>query len=229
MGNKRSKTEEALKLLKGAYQIQTPEDSRTYYKDFSKYYDETFVKQLAYIYPKRVAKELLAHFDGDGTICDIGCGTGLVGEELKNLNANIVIDGFDISSEMIAVAKTKNVYRNFYELDLTKPILGVPTDYAALISSGTFTHGHLGPEILVSLLSLCRDNALLTVGVNESHYRDKGFEKALNEMQDASRIKMIKVSKQTIYSSQNTTDLEGNNTALICTFTKNGISNKIQE
>tara|TARA_B100000745_G_scaffold297149_1_gene243624 strand:+ start:338 stop:1027 length:690 start_codon:yes stop_codon:yes gene_type:complete len=229
MGNKRSKTEEALKLLKGAYQIQTPEDSRTYYKDFSKHYDETFVKQLAYIYPKRVAEELLAHFDGDGTICDIGCGTGLAGQELRYLNANVVIDGVDISREMIAVAKTKNVYRNFYEIDLTKPILGVPTDYAALISSGTFTHGHLGPEILVSLLSLCRDNALLTVGVNESHYRDKGFEKALNEMQDASRIKMIKVSKQTIYSSQNATDLEGNSTALICTFTKDGISNKIQE
>ena len=227
MGNKRSKTEEALKLLKGAYEIQTPEDSRIYYKDFSKYYDETFVKQLAYIYPKRVAEEFLAHFDGDGTICDIGCGTGLVGQELRYLNANVVIDGVDISQEMIAVAQTKNIYRNFYELDLTKPILGVPTDYAALISSGTFTHGHLGPEIMVSLLSLCRDNALLTVGVNESHYRDKGFEKALNEMQDASRIKMIKVSKQTIYSSQNATDLEGNSTALICTFTKAGISNKI--
>ena len=220
MGNKGSKTEEALKLLKGAYEIRTPEDSRIYYKDFSKHYDETFVKQLAYIYPKRVAEELLAHFDGDGTICDIGCGTGLVGQELHHLKANSVIDGVDISQEMIAVAQKKNVYRNFYELDLTKPILGVPTDYAALISSGTFTHGHLGPEILVSLLSLCRDNALLTVGVNESHYRDKGFEKALNEMENASRIKMIKVSKQTIYSSQNATDLEGNSTALICTFTK---------
>ena len=48
-------------------------------------------------------------------------------------------------------------------------------------------------------------------------------------MEDASRIKMIKVSKQTIYSSQNAADLEGNSTALICTFTKDGISNKIQE
>ena len=220
MGKKGSKTEEALKLLEGAYAIQTPEDSKVYYKDFSQNYDETFVKQLSYTYPRRVAEELLAHFDGDGIICDIGCGTGLVGEELKNLNANIVIDGFDISSEMIAVAKTKNVYRNFFELDLTQPVLGVPNDYAALISSGTFTHGHLGPEILVNLLSLCQDNALLTVGINAEHYRDKGFEKEINELQSASRIQTVKVSKQPIYSKQNETDNEENRTAVICTFTK---------
>ena len=220
MGKKGSKTEEALKLLEGAYAIQTPEDSKVYYKDFSQNYDETFVKQLSYTYPRRVAEELLAHFDGDGIICDIGCGTGLVGEELKNLNANIVIDGFDISSEMIAVAKTKNVYRNFFELDLTQPVLGVPNDYAALISSGTFTHGHLGPEILVNLLSLCRYNALLTVGINAEHYRDKGFEKVINELQSASRIQIVKVSKQPIYSKQNKTDNKENRTAVICTFTK---------
>ena len=220
MGKKGSKTEEALKLLEGAYAIQTPEDSKVYYKDFSQNYDETFVKQLSYTYPRRVAEELLAHFDGDGIICDIGCGTGLVGEELKNLNANIVIDGFDISSEMIAVAKTKNVYRNFFELDLTQPVLGVPNDYAALISSGTFTHGHLGPEILVNLLSLCQDNALLTVGINAEHYRDKGFEKVINELQSASRIQIVKVSKQPIYSKQNETDNKENRTAVICTFTK---------
>ena len=220
MGKKGSKTEEALKLLEGAYAIQTPEDSKVYYKDFSQNYDETFVKQLSYTYPRRVAEELLAHFDGDGIICDIGCGTGLVGEELKNLNANIVIDGFDISSEMIAVAKTKTIYRNFFELDLTQPVLGVPNDYAALISSGTFTHGHLGPEILVNLLSLCQDNALLTVGINEEHYRDKGFEKVINELQSASRIQIIKVSKQPIYSKQNETDNKENRTAVICTFTK---------
>ena len=220
MGKKGSKTEEALKLLEGAYAIQTPEDSKVYYKDFSQNYDETFVKQLSYTYPRRVAEELLAHFDGDGIICDIGCGTGLVGEELKNLNANIVIDGFDISSEMIAVAKTKTIYRNFFELDLTQPVLGVPNDYAALISSGTFTHGHLGPEILVNLLSLCQGNALLTVGINAEHYRDMGFEKILNELQSASRIQIVKVSKKPIYSKKNKTKLEENSTAVICTFIK---------
>ena len=49
MGNKGSKTEEALKLLEGAYAIQTPEDSKVYYKDFSKLYDTTYVEELAYI------------------------------------------------------------------------------------------------------------------------------------------------------------------------------------
>ena len=82
---------EAIKFLKGAYAIKTPKDSKFYYKDFSKHYDSVFVEQLKYIYPTKVAEEFLKHFDSDGVICDIGCGTGLIGQELRKVNKNILM------------------------------------------------------------------------------------------------------------------------------------------
>ena len=91
----------------------------------------------------------------------------------------------------------------------------MPTDYTALISSGTFTHGHLGPEVLINLLSLCRDNALLTIGVNAAHYSEKNFAKSLNELQATSRIKIMKSSKQSIYSNKNELDNDEEETAII--------------
>jgi trans-aconitate methyltransferase len=219
MKNKKKK-EEGLKFLKGAYAIETPEDSISYYKDFSKHYDLMFADALDYSYPKRVAEELFQNFNGKGNICDIGCGTGLVGKELSSLNPELIIDGFDISAEMIKKAKEKNIYRNFYEIDLTRPISNVPTNYSAIISAGAFTHGHLGPKTLVNLLLLCNDNAFLTIGINAAHYREKGFERMLNELQSSSKIKMIKISKQPIYSKKNQTKDEEDQVAIISTFIK---------
>ena len=43
-------------------------------------------------------------------IIDIGCGTGLVGEELKS-SGFLNIWGLDVSSKMIAIAKKKQIYR----------------------------------------------------------------------------------------------------------------------
>ena len=218
--DKKKQEKDAIKLLEGAYALETPEDSISYYKGFSEHYDNIFAGTLKYNYPKRIAEEFFQNFNGAGNICDIGCGTGLVGNELKFLNPEIVIDGLDISIEMINKAKEKNIYRNFYEVDLTKPINNISNNYSAIISAGLFTHGHLGPKDLLNILLFSQNNVLLTIGVNAAHYREKGFEKILNELQFLSKIKMIKISKHHIYAKKSNTKNEENQTALICTFIK---------
>jgi len=217
---KESKTEKALKLLKDAYSIETPEDSVEYYRDFSKVYDDTYVEGMSYVYHKFVAKELISYYQEVGPICDVGCGTGLVGEELIKLNSKFVIDGVDISSDMLKVAGAKFAYRNLYSFDLTKPTKGIPTNYKAIISSGTFTHGHLGPESLINLLTICSVGCILTIGINGLHYEDKGFKKTLDNLEKSSKIKMLNTIRQDIYSQQIDLDNQKNSKALICTFKK---------
>ena len=217
---KKSKTKQALKLLKDAYSIETPEDNVEYYRDFSKVYDDIYVEGMSYVYPKYVAKELISYYQEDGPICDIGCGTGLVGKELIKLNSKLVIDGIDISSDMLKVAGTKSVYRNLYSFDLTKPIKRIPMYYKAIISSGTFTHGHLGPKSLINLLIICDVGCILTIGINGLHYVDKGFKKILDNLEKSSKIKMLNIIQQDIYSQQMDLDNQKNSKALICTFKK---------
>jgi predicted TPR repeat methyltransferase len=208
------------KLLKNAYTLKTPEDSIRYYKSFSKTYDSTFAKGLDYIYPKRIAEEFYNHYSGNGDVCDIGCGTGLVGKELRAIYPNLIIDGIDISTHMIEVAKNKNIYRKFYNIDLTKPIKNVSNNYSALISAGTFTHGHLGPKAIINLLSICKKDALLTIGINALHYRDQSFDLALHKLERIGSIKIVKVSSKPIYGLEDKSMLSENQFGVVCTFVK---------
>ena len=121
---------------------------------------------------------------------------------------------------MIAIAKSKNIYRNFYSVDLTKPIKNILNNYSALISVGTFTHGHLGPNAIINLLSICKNNALLTLGINALHYRKQGFDLFLNKLETIGRIKIVKVSSKPIYDLRDETKVEENQLGLVCTFIK---------
>ncbi|EKV27387.1 hypothetical protein C882_1889 [Caenispirillum salinarum AK4] len=70
-------------------------------------------------------------------VLDAGCGTGLVGVELATRGFPVV-DGLDISPEMLGEARAKGVYRDLVEADMTKPLTALATDaYAGVISVGT--------------------------------------------------------------------------------------------
>ena len=205
----------ALKLLKGAYDLETPEDNILYYKGFSKDYDRVFAAGLKYSYPKSVSEEFIKNYDNSGPICDIGCGTGLVANELKQIDSSLIIDGFDISKDMINMAINKNIYRDLYEIDLTKPIKNVPKNYSGIISAGAFTHGHLGPEIINNLLYICEVGAILTIGINADHYKERGFESFLHNLEMLKKIKINKTVSSAIYSNNKEKDM-----AVIVTFEK---------
>ena len=133
-----SKTEKnALDLLKGAYNLITPDDNKKYYEGFAPFYDSVFVKDLGYTYPAVVANLLVEKFKIDGPICDIGCGTGLVANEIKKKDPNAVIDGVDISQDMIQISREKNLYRNLLELNLEDSLDPLSKDYSAVVSAGT--------------------------------------------------------------------------------------------
>ncbi len=220
MDDKKNIQNKAIKLLEGAYDLETPEDNILYYKSFSKDYDRVFAEGLEYTYPKYVAEEFLEYYNNNSYVCDIGCGTGLVANELKQIESNLIIDGFDISKDMINIAKEKNVYRDLYEIDLTKPIKKVPKNYSGIISAGAFTHGHLGPEIINNLISICIDGAILTIGINAIHYKEKGFENLLYNLEKQNKIKICKIINSSIYSSNHNSNGKENNTAVISTFEK---------
>jgi predicted TPR repeat methyltransferase len=167
--------------LSDAYAVKTPEDNRRLYAAWAENYNETFIAANSYVYPRRVA-ELFAEYvpaSGYTDVIDIGCGTGAVGSYLASLGPELVIDGFDISPEMLAqAAQTRRidnslVYRNLQEVDLTSALPN--QTYNAMTSAGTFTHGHLGPETLVRLINLVNVGGWFVIGINAEHFKARGF------------------------------------------------------
>ena len=176
--------------LDKAYSVKTPEDSRRLYAEWASTYNETFIKANDYVYPRTIAQkfdELIPRSDIQ-TVVDIGCGTGAIGSYLANLRPNLKITGVDISAEMLAEAsKLKRidgspVYIDLIEVDLTAEL--PKKSFDAMISAGTFTHGHLGAETFISLIALVRFNGWLVIGINAEHFLSQGFGSALQNAQD---------------------------------------------
>jgi SAM-dependent methyltransferase len=176
--------------LDDAYALVTPQDSRQLYARWAATYESDFVALNRYVIPDRVAEvfaDAAGRVDGsvDGPVLDVGCGTGLVAVALVRDAAadgvDWVIDGVDISPEMLAVAAAKirpdgrPLYRHLFEADLTAPVDIADGSYAAVISAGTFTHGHLGPAALSTLIRFGRPGALFAIGINAEHFAAMGF------------------------------------------------------
>jgi predicted TPR repeat methyltransferase len=186
-------------LLENAYKLNTPDDNVAYYRSFAPTYDSDFAQQLGWNYPKAIAEAYRAQAkEGDVPIADIGCGTGYVASELGVPRA--FIDGLDISPDMLDIARRKNLYRYLTEVDLTGSLSNVSRNYGAVLSAGTFTHGHLGPGPLRNLLDVARAGGLFIIGVNEVHYEKQRFSETFDALVGEKRISTVKIDHVNIYS-----------------------------
>jgi ubiquinone/menaquinone biosynthesis C-methylase UbiE len=161
--------------LDDAYKVQTPEDARALYREWAESYDHDFAQGMDYQVPRRVAELFAGHaVERDGPILDVGAGTGLIGAHLAELGLSD-IHALDISPEMLAVAMRRNCYARSIEADLTAP-LPLPDDaFGGLVSAGTFTHGHVGPDAFDELLRVARAGALFVMGINAAMFDSAGF------------------------------------------------------
>lgn len=76
-------------------------------------FDAILVDQLGYCVPLLVREQLRAHAPGPhARVLDLGCGTGLSGEALRDCSQHIT--GVDISERMVETAYDREVYEDLY-------------------------------------------------------------------------------------------------------------------
>jgi SAM-dependent methyltransferase len=146
--------------LDKAYEIDGPDGARRMYGDWAPTYETSFAQNWGYIAPREIAAILRAEIPPSAEILDIGAGTGLVAEHLRGLT----VDALDITPEMLEIARPKGLYRNLIIGDLTGA-LDIPDEsHDAVVSCGTFTHGHVGPECFPELLRITKPGAVFACG-----------------------------------------------------------------
>jgi SAM-dependent methyltransferase len=183
--------------LNGAYALQGPDDSRRLYAEWAGSYDSGFAVREDYQLPTHTAREFV-RAGGQGPVLDVGAGTGLCGAVLKGFGVG-PIDATDISAEMLDVAMTKDIYRDAIVADLTEGIPVPPGSYSGIVSSGTFTHGHVGPDGVDHLLRAARHGAQFALSVNAAHYAEQGFEAAFARLVTARAIQKLSLVEVPIY------------------------------
>lgn len=198
-----------------AYGLEGPEAAKRLYEGWADTYDNDFASVNGYRSPGVVAAAYAAA-GGAGPVLDMGAGTGMVGEALATLGMG-PLDATDLSPEMLEVARAKGVYRNLIEADVLQ---GLPVEagrYAGVVSAGTFTHGHVGPEALDELLRVAAPGALFVLTVHEGIFASAGFEARLEALHG--QITGLSTARERIYEigspSQHADDL-----MLVVTFRK---------
>lgn len=156
-----------------AYALRTPDDSRRLYREWATTYDRGFAADQEYRLPFLVSDAFHAA-GGRGPVLDVGAGTGLCGERLAKHGIGPV-DGADISPEMLERARAKSVYAELFECDLTKRTNLPENRYAGIISSGTFTLGHVGPDAISELIRIALPGALFVLSINQAHFHRADF------------------------------------------------------
>ena len=192
-----------------AYSLETPEDNRRLYKRWASLYDSEFIEQHGYVYHENVVSAFLdAGGSAGGAILDVGCGTGVVGIALGDVGERIV-DGIDISPEMLDVARTKKTvfgdpaYRDLFIADLTLPLEISDDTYTGIISVGTFTHGHLSADPIRELVRVAAPTAVCAIGINADHYVEMGFDALFAELTLGGKITSPLMMDVSIYEAMN--------------------------
>ncbi len=165
----------------GAYQLTDSDSHRAYYDSWSPSYNSDFADPSGYILPQQLVPKFLERAGPeDSPVLDIGCGTGLVG--IAFAESGITIDGMDISNGMLSEAKRTGAYRDLFQADLTDTSSLPKSRYGGLVSCGTFTIGHLGPDYLETTLQMARPGALCAIAVNQLHFDTEGFSSMLDSL-----------------------------------------------
>ncbi|MEM8632424.1 MAG: class I SAM-dependent methyltransferase [Pseudomonadota bacterium] len=205
--------------LDAAYGLTSPEDNKRLYRTWAETYDTGFASESGYRFPALIAG---AYLEAGGTwpAVDAGCGTGLIADFLPD---EAVVDGLDISAEMLAQAGAKGRYRNLMEADLTGRLDLPGSTYAGLLSAGTFTHGHVGPEALDELLRILRPGAVCAISGNLAFYRVAGFADAFERLKNAGKITGFSAREERIYTpGANAPMGHGDDMGLVIVFRKAG-------
>ena len=145
------------------YKLKKTDEVMKYYDEWGE--DNKYDKDMEdwnYTGPKETS-EIFAKYqkNKDIKIYDAGCGTGLVGIELKKYGF-LKFDGADLSQKLLDLVPL-GLYQSLEKIDLNQKINHQDNMYDAVMCVGTFTFGHVKPPALDEFIRITKDLSLIHI------------------------------------------------------------------
>ena len=190
---KKNKTDDKIPI----YKLKSKEKVLEYYDEWTK--KEKYNKDMIewnYQAPENTA-QLLDKFSNnkDIKILDAGCGTGLVGENLKSLGYKHLF-GVDFSQQMLDLVKP-DLYQKLELIDLNKKLYYANSIFDAVICAGTFTYGHVKNHALDEFIRITKTNGYICFTINEGIYKEYEFDKKIDQLENKKLWEICDFSKST--------------------------------
>jgi predicted TPR repeat methyltransferase len=190
----------ASEFITEAYKVEGEAGLINFYQKWAADYDEQMLG-VGYVSHLMVASALAGQIhDLNAQIFDIGCGTGLTSVSLaergfKNL------DGIDLSPDMVEVARGRGIYRELIVGDVNNPLAREDEMYDGVLSSGTFTHGHVGPAPLDEIMRILRPGGFLACCVHDELWESMGFKAKLESLVADGRARCVSLHLDRYYEN----------------------------
>ena len=184
------------------YKLKTTDEVMKYYDEWgkeNKYNKDMFAWN--YTGPKETVETFKEYASNkDSIIFDAGCGTGLVGLELKKFGYQN-FHGADLSQKLLDTVPD-NLYQKLIKVDLNKPIAVQDNFYDAVMCVGTFTFGHVKPQALDEFVRITKKGGLICFTINEGIYIDYGFDKKIKSLNEENKWSELKFFKSDYIASK---------------------------
>ena len=166
------------------------EETRALYDAWSQTYEDE-VGANGYVTPERCSQALAQVTDDlRAPILDFGCGTGLSGLALTKSGFRI-IDGVDLSAEMLAGAEAKGFYRELRQIEAGVSPVDTPGSYAAIAAIGVIGAGAAPVETFDLLMHSLGRGGKLVLSYNDHALEDPVYEARISEWVDPGAARLL--------------------------------------
>ena len=185
------------------YKLKKTEEIMKYYDEWGEgnKYDKDMV-DWNYTGPKETSKVFNKYQKNKSIkIYDAGCGTGLVGVELKKYGFSNFY-GADLSQKLLDLVP-KGLYRKLNKVDLNQKINEEDNSFESVMCVGTFTFGHVKPPALDEFIRITKNKGFICFTINEGIHEDYGFDKKIEQLNKDKKWKELEFFKSDYIASKN--------------------------
>lgn len=144
--------------------------------------------------PRLTVQRLAGSQPAAGSVVDVGCGTGLVGRELRDAGFADVV-GIDLSPRSLEIAEATGAYRALHQADLqSSPIPAADGAFAALVCVGVMTYLPDTVAAVTEFARVVRSEGSILFTQREDLWAERGYPRVLDELAAAGVCRIEDVS-----------------------------------
>ena len=184
------------------YKLKTTDEVMRYYDEWGE--KDKYNKDMVdwnYTGPEETVDVIKKYLlNKEALFFDAGCGTGLVGLQLKKFGYKN-FHGADLSQKLLDTVP-KNLYQKLFKVDLNKPIELNNNLYDTVMCVGTFTYGHVKPNALDEFIRITKPGGLICFTINEGIYEEYGFDEKILEIKKNNKWEELEFFKSDYIASK---------------------------
>jgi predicted TPR repeat methyltransferase len=179
------------------------------YDELSKNYEDVY-NSVGWPDPEQCAQMVVDHdFKEGNAVLDMGCGTGLVAQYLKDKTGfkDINIVGIDASEGMIKKAEDKKLYNEIRKYLLCNPEMFVKDqedlleNFEYVTASGLLAEGHATPDVFDEMLAVLKKGGYAIFTSRIEYLEPLKYQEGMDERVENGKWEFIKKVTYEKYSN----------------------------